>query len=59
LLEDIVEIDSDRYICIGREMTKIHEEFVRGKAAEVLEILRQKKEQLGEFSLYISGNYFK
>ena len=59
LLEDIAEIDGDRYICIGREMTKIHEEFRRGTAAEVLEILGQKKEQLGEFSLYISGNYLK
>jgi 16S rRNA (cytidine1402-2'-O)-methyltransferase len=59
LLEDIVEIDGNRYVCVGREMTKIHEEFVRGTAAEVLEILGQKKEQLGEFSLYISGNYFK
>jgi 16S rRNA (cytidine1402-2'-O)-methyltransferase len=56
LLEDIAEIDSSRYVCLGREMTKIHEEFVRGTAAEVLEILMQKKEQLGEFSLYISGN---
>jgi 16S rRNA C1402 (ribose-2'-O) methylase RsmI len=40
-------------------MTKIHEEFIRGKAAEVLEILGQKKEQLGEFSTYISGKYLK
>ena len=25
-LEDVVEIDKERYICIGREMTKVHEE---------------------------------
>jgi len=59
LLEDIAEIDSERYICIGREMTKIHEEFFWGAAAEALEILRKKKEQLGEFSIYISGNKLK
>ena len=59
LLADIVEIDKDRYICIGREMTKIHEEFIRGSAGQTLEILSQKKEQLGEFSVYISGNYSK
>lgn len=59
LLSDIVEIDRERYICIGREMTKIHEEFIRGKAAEVLEVLNEKKEQIGEFSLYISGIYLK
>ncbi|MDR2965621.1 MAG: 16S rRNA (cytidine(1402)-2'-O)-methyltransferase [Treponema sp.] len=57
LLQDIAEIDSERYICIGREMTKIHEEITRGKAREMLEFLSEKKEQIGEFSLYISGNY--
>ncbi|MDR1836775.1 MAG: 16S rRNA (cytidine(1402)-2'-O)-methyltransferase [Treponema sp.] len=56
LLGDIAEIDSERYICVGREMTKIYEEYMRGKAPEILEILSQKKEQIGEFSLYISGN---
>jgi 16S rRNA (cytidine1402-2'-O)-methyltransferase len=59
LLGDIAEIDRDRYVCLGREMTKIHEEFLRGKACEVLETLSQRKEQLGEFSLYLSGNYLK
>jgi len=59
LLEDIAEIDSERYICIGREMTKIHEEFIRGSAAEALNILGKKREQIGEFSLYISGNKYK
>ena len=59
LMEDIAEIDKDRYICIGREMTKIHEEYLRGTAAEILEKLSEKKEQIGEFSLFISGNKMK
>jgi 16S rRNA (cytidine1402-2'-O)-methyltransferase len=59
LMGDIVEIDSKRYICLGREMTKIHEEYIRGSAAEALETLSGKKEQIGEFSLYISGNKLK
>ena len=59
LMTDIAEIDSKRYICIGREMTKIHEEYLRGTAVEILGILTQKKEQIGEFSVLISGNYFK
>jgi len=59
LLGDIAEIDKERYICIGREMTKIHEEYIRGKAGEILENLSKKKEQIGEFSLYISGNKLK
>jgi len=59
LMGDIAEIDSERYICIGREMTKIHEEYLRGGAAEILGILAEKKEQIGEFSVFISGNKFK
>jgi 16S rRNA (cytidine1402-2'-O)-methyltransferase len=59
LLADIAEIDKERYMCIGREMTKIHEEYIRGNAAEILENLCKKNEQIGEFSLYISGNYIK
>ena len=56
LMGDIAEIDSERYICLGREMTKIHEEYLRGTAAEILVILAEKKEQIGEFSVFISGN---
>jgi 16S rRNA (cytidine1402-2'-O)-methyltransferase len=71
LLEDIAEIDKERYICIGREMTKIHEEYLRGTVIEVLEKLTAKNtaktskkggetsSQIGEFSLYLSGNYVK
>jgi len=59
LLGDIAEIDSERYICLGREMTKIHEEFIRGSASEALEVLSERKDQIGEFSLYISGNKTK
>lgn len=59
LLEGIAEIDNMRYICIGREMTKVHEEYIRGTAAEVFAFLSQKKEQIGEFSLYMAGNKVK
>ncbi|MDR2478835.1 MAG: 16S rRNA (cytidine(1402)-2'-O)-methyltransferase [Treponema sp.] len=56
LLEDIAEIDNNRYICVGREMTKVHEEYIRGSVAEILAYFVQKKEQIGEFSVFISGN---
>ena len=59
LLDDIAEIDRERYICLGREMTKIHEEYLRGTAAEVLEEIGKKNEQIGEFSVFISSNYSK
>ena len=56
LLEDVAEIDNARYTCIGREMTKVHEEYLRGTAAEVLAVLAARNEQIGEFSVYIAGN---
>jgi len=59
LLGDIAEIDSERYICLGREMTKLHEEYLRGSVSLLLQKLSEKKEQIGEFSLYVSGNYLK
>jgi 16S rRNA (cytidine1402-2'-O)-methyltransferase len=55
LCQDLAELGGDRYICLGREMTKVHEEYLRGPAAEILAILEQNSEQKGEFSLYISG----
>ena len=56
LLENIAEIDQMRYTCIGREMTKIHEEYIRGTAGEVLAALVARRELIGEFSVYIAGN---
>jgi 16S rRNA (cytidine1402-2'-O)-methyltransferase len=54
-LEDLAEFDGERYICVGREMTKVHEEYLRGSAVEIRGILAEKPEQLGEFSVYVSG----
>ena len=59
LLEDLADLDSERYICVGREMTKIHEEYKRGPAAEILAFFTQKERQKGEFSLFISGHNSK
>jgi 16S rRNA (cytidine1402-2'-O)-methyltransferase len=56
VLEDLVEFDKERYICVGREMTKLHEEYIRGSAAEIYAFLAEKNEQIGEFSIFISGN---
>jgi 16S rRNA (cytidine1402-2'-O)-methyltransferase len=55
LLEDLAEFDGERYVCVGREMTKIHEEYLRGSAAEIFAFLAEKTEQKGEFSVYVSG----
>jgi len=51
-LSEIVALDADREIVIAREMTKIHEEFVRGTAKSVFEGLWTRK---GEMVLVIKG----
>ena len=42
LFTDLAEFDSERYVCLGREMTKLHEEYLRGSAGEINEILQKK-----------------
>lgn len=55
LLQDLADLDKDRYLCIGREMTKFHEEYLRGSAGELLDLLQSRDSQKGEFSVYVSG----
>jgi 16S rRNA (cytidine1402-2'-O)-methyltransferase len=53
-LADVVEIlGSERHVVVAREVTKIHEEFLRGRAAEVLEQLRARGDVKGEITLLI------
>jgi 16S rRNA (cytidine1402-2'-O)-methyltransferase len=55
LLADLAEFDGERYVCVGREMTKVHEEYLRGSALEIYAACGEKSEQIGEFSVYVSG----
>jgi len=53
-VEDVVEIlGADRQLVIAREVTKVHEEFLRGRAGEVLEVLRARGDIKGEITLLI------
>lgn len=56
LLTDIADIEKDRRVVIGRELTKLHEEITEGTAEEVLEDYGQRDKILGEFAVFISGN---
>src|ERR1700681_814444 len=54
-LSDVVEIlGHDRYVVVAREVTKLHEEFLRGRAAEVLEQLKSRGDVKGEITLLIA-----
>ncbi len=53
-LEDVVAVlGEERHVVLARELTKVHEEFLRGRAGEVLEILKGRGETKGEITLLI------
>lgn len=53
-LEDVVEImGGSRQVVVAREVTKIHEEFLRGRAGEVLGTLKSREAVKGEITLLI------
>ena len=56
LLQDIADIDSERRIVVGRELTKVHEEINDGRAGEILADYSSRNKVLGEFAIFISGN---
>lgn len=50
----LAEVLPERRLAVGRELTKLHEEIVRGTAAEVADALSGRER--GEFTLVISGS---
>jgi 16S rRNA (cytidine1402-2'-O)-methyltransferase len=53
-LEDVVEVlGSSRHVVVAREVTKIHEEFLRGRVGEVLAGLKAREAVKGEITLLI------
>ncbi len=54
LLEEIREIMGDRRISVSRELTKLHEETVRGTVTEVLDCIGAKKTR-GEYTVVVRG----
>jgi len=53
-LEDIDEILGEREIVLARELTKIHEEFLRGTPRELVETLRERPPLKGEITLMVA-----
>jgi 16S rRNA (cytidine1402-2'-O)-methyltransferase len=53
-LADVVEVlGSARHVVVAREVTKLHEEFLRGGAGDVLETLKSRDAVKGEITLLI------
>jgi len=53
-LQDVAEVlGESRHVVVAREVTKLHEEFLRGRAAEVLENLKSRESVKGEITLLI------
>jgi len=54
-LADIVEVmGAERHVVVAREVTKLHEEFLRGRAEDVLAQLKKRGEVKGEITLLIA-----
>jgi 16S rRNA (cytidine1402-2'-O)-methyltransferase len=56
LLDDIVGTMGDRRGVMAREMTKRHEEFLRGRLSEIGISLEARPEIKGEITLLVAGN---
>jgi len=55
ILAVLAEKEPCRKVFIGREMTKLHEEFVTGTAEEVFRLFTERNSQKGEFVILVSG----
>lgn len=54
-IEEIIPVMGDRHGVLAREMTKLHEEFIRGKLSEILNHLRDRPVVKGECTLLVTG----
>lgn len=55
LLKEIINVMGDRYGVLSREMTKLHEEFIRGFLSEILSSLDARPAIKGECTLLVTG----
>jgi 16S rRNA (cytidine1402-2'-O)-methyltransferase len=55
LLEEIISCMGDRPAVLAREMTKLHEEFIRGSVSEILMTTKKRSNVKGECTLLVAG----
>ncbi len=56
LLNDLIAAMGDRFGVMAREMTKHHEEFLRGRLSEIRTSLQARSEIKGEITLLVAGS---
>ena len=56
LIEEIIEILGNRSAMLAREITKLHEEYIRGTLENIVEKLKTKELVKGECTLYVQGS---
>lgn len=55
LIEKLIALLGDRQACLAREITKLHEEYLRGNLSKILAELEKKTSVKGECALFIQG----
>jgi len=55
LITELSELEPERVLIIGREMTKMHEQYVEGNSKTILEMLGKEITIKGEFAILVSG----
>jgi 16S rRNA (cytidine1402-2'-O)-methyltransferase len=56
LLSEIIDVMGDRQSVLGREITKLHEEIIRGRLSDIAERLKVRSEIKGECTLLVAGS---
>lgn len=54
-LKNILEVMGDREVVLGREITKLHEEFIRGNLIQIVEKVNVEKPR-GEYTIILEGS---
>lgn len=54
-LEEVLSHIGDRPAVLAREMTKLHEEFIRGSVSQILKTMKAQPEIKGECTLLVAG----
>lgn len=55
VIETMIRVLGDRQACLAREITKLHEEYIRGSLSDILQRLLEKEIVKGECSLFVKG----